>query len=360
MTKLRLSRRVGLTLLVGSVGIFLARWSNFPGGGLVGALLATSVARLLQLPLAEPPRWVRSFGRMVLGLSIGVLVNAETLRLTGEALLPVSVMIFAMMLFGMLAAWTISRVTRIPLATALCAAAPGALTGMVVLADEYDSDGPAVASVHLIRLISVVILVPSFVRTSFEQVGVPSLVAADTGSQPDLLIPRLILLLVLGMAGAYLAQRLKIPAGELLAGLVVAGISNPTWLQVAQLPTSWRLFAQLTVGAGIGATVSRDALRSFKPYAPAGLMITAFLIVTGLSLGWVLAQISSLDLVTCVVGCAPGGAETMMLLAEDLGADARLVTVMHVTRMIILTVFLPFLVRAAISRQRQLAGSLAT
>jgi uncharacterized protein len=106
--------------------------------------------------------------------------------------------------------------------------------------------------------------------------------------------------------------------------------------------------------------MSREALRSFRPFALAGGLMTLFLIVSGLGLGWVLAQISPLDLATSVMGSAPGGADTMMILAGELGGDQPLVTAMHTSRIIILTVALPFFVRLANARagKRQKAAAL--
>jgi membrane AbrB-like protein len=74
--------------------------------------------------------------------------------------------------------------------------------------------------------------------------------------------------------------------------------------------------------------------------------MTVFLILSGLALGWFLSLVSNVDLVTCIVGCAPGGADTMIIMASDLGADVQLVAAMHVARMVLLMVLLPSTVRA--------------
>ena len=55
---------------------------------------------------------------------------------------------------------------------------------------------------------------------------------------------------------------------------------------------------------------------------------------------------TGLDLATCVIGSAPGGAEQMVLLAGELGGDVRLVAAMHISRQVVLMVGLPFLLRA--------------
>jgi uncharacterized protein len=170
-------------------------------------------------------------------------------------------------------------------------------------------------------------------------------------------------LLVVGLGVGLAMVRLRVPGGDLIAGVVVSALAS-SMLGISAVPTSWRLAAQILVAADIGATMSREALRSFRPFALAGGLMTVFLIVSGLGLGWVLAQISPLDLATSVMGSAPGGADTMMILAGELGggrADRQpLVTAMHTSRIIILTVTLPFFVRVANARagKRQKVASL--
>lgn len=346
MAKWGLSWRVGVALGVAAAGMALARWLHIPGGAIIGAMVLTATARLLNAPAEEPPSWLRTVARIILGLTIGATVTPDTIHAVTRALLPVSVMVVAMMALGLIVAWAVHRWAHMALPTALCGTAPGALAGMVTLADSLGGEGAVVASMHLVRLISVSLIVPSIVRDSFTAGGVALALPAATPDATDPLA-RLAILFVLGLIAGLWAARLKIPAGDLLAGMIVAALLNPGWLRLPALPDSWRLFAQWVVGAGVGATVTRETLRHFKPFALAGALMTAFLIVCGLGLGWLLTQISDLDLVTALVGCAPGGADTMMILAGELGADPQIVAAMHVSRMLILMVLLPVLIRAA-------------
>jgi len=346
MAKWGLSWRVGLALGMAAIGMALAKWLHIPGGAIIGAMILTAIARLLNAPLDEPPSWLRTVARIVLGLTIGATVTTETIQAVARALLPVSLMVVAMMALGLVVAWAVHRWAHMALPTALCGTAPGALSGMVTLADSLGGEGAVVASMHLVRLISVSLIVPAIVRDSFTPAGaaVATLPAAVETASPLL---RLVILLALGLVVGLWVARFKIPAGDLLAGMIVAALLNPTWLRLAALPAAWRLFAQWIVGAGVGVTVTRETLRHFKPFALAGALMTVFLIASGLGLGWLLTQISDLDLVTALVGCAPGGADTMMILAGELGADPQIVAAMHVSRMLILMVLLPVLIKAA-------------
>lgn len=348
---LGISGELALTLLIGALGVALARRYSIPGGALTGALAATALGRLFGAPLCEPPKWLRSLARIFLGLTIGVSVGPATLQAIAEAWLPILLIVFSVIAVSLGAAWAANRLARMPLTTALCGATPGMTTAMIALADDLDADSRIVASMHLVRLVSVLSTLPFLVHVLLSaHGGVGTIPVATAGrSEPW----RLVFLVAAGLIASMGAVRLKLPAGEILAGLLVAAVLNATWLDLAQVPATWRLFAQWVVGAGVGATVTRAALRDFRPFAVAGGLMTALLIASALALGWLLAQVTSLDLATCIAGTAPGGADQMILLAGELGADSQLVATMHIARQIILLLLLPAVIRIISGAQRE-------
>ena len=343
---------------IGAMGGLLARAVHLPGGPMVGALIAAGGARVLGAPLEQPPPWLRTSGRIVLGLTIGITVTAETLRIVAGSLVPVAVMVVFMLVLGFATAWTLGRLTRMSAPTALCGSSPGALAVMVALADELGGSAPVVASMHLVRLVSVMLVVPPFVQGVFAPAsqaiaGIPPETVA--GGNPFWAEAAL---LALGLAAGLAVARMRIPAGDLVSGLVVAAVANAAFLHLPDLPVTWKLFAQIAVGSGIGATVTRKALADFRPFALAGGIMTAAFIGSGLALAWALSRVSGLDLITCLVGCAPGGADTMIILAGEFGANVPLVTAMHVSRIVILMVVLPPLV-SRMSRRQEAEGVVA-
>jgi membrane AbrB-like protein len=352
MSRVATLRGVVLTLVVGLAGVVIANWIHVPAGTLIGAMVAAAVANLLWKPMVGPPEWMRQAARVVLGMMIGMSITPETLHAVAGALLPVSIMVVALMVLATAVAWGLYRWGHLDLPTALCGASPGNLSAIVTVAQELGGDPVAVATLHLVRMVSVVLFVPAFVRLAFSgaPVAAASAVASVAGVAVDplILFAQLALLLAAGLVLVTLLIRLgvRIPAADLLLGMALTALTNSTWLHVAQLPVAWRIAAQLIIGVGVGTTVTREAVRNFKPFARAGAVMTVFLILSGLALGWFLSLVSNVDLVTCIVGCAPGGADTMIIMASDLGADVQLVAAMHVARMVLLMVLLPSTVRA--------------
>lgn len=342
-----ISRPVIWALVAALSGALLARRFDVPGGAFTGAMLLTAAVNVAGLRLAQPPRWMAVASRITLGITTGAAVTNETIQAVARALVPVSLMVVSLMAIGLLTAWALNRWAHMDLPTALCGAAPGALAAMVALADDLKGDSPTVASLHLVRLVSVIVFMPILVTSAFVPAGEPTAPLAVAGMAAQTRVLRLAFLLLVGLAVGFVAERYRVPAGDFLAGMVIAAALNPLLLHLGEMPASWKLFAQWMVGAGVGASVTRETLRHFRPYALAGALMTLFLIAIGLALGWVLSLVSGLDLLTCVMGAAPGGATTLVILAEELGADAQLVSAMHVSRIVIIMLLLPLLVRFA-------------
>jgi hypothetical protein len=343
-----------LSLFVGALGAWLAPEIGLPGGAFAGAMLATGLANLGLGTLQDAPRGMQLLARVFLGLSIGASVTSETVQAIARSLVPVSVMIVAVALMGLLAAWAISRYTGMRLPTALCAAAPGALPAMVALSEDLGGEAPVVATMHLIRLISVLLIVPTLAALAFTPVPATTLsapvVATAATASPFSPIVAIAILSLLGVLVGLLGRRFKLPAGDLLGPMLLAAVINPAWLHIAAYPPELRLYASWIIGLGVGASISVAVLRRFKPYALAGVLMTAFLIISSLALGWLLSAITEIDLLTAILGCSPGGATALIILSGELGADAQLVAAMHVTRMVILLALLPVLIRGAARR----------
>lgn len=349
-----------LSLFFSALGVWLAPLLGVPGGAFTGAMLATGAANLVFGNLQDAPRCMQLLARVILGLSIGVSVTEETIQAIARSFLPVVIMIVAVTLLGLIAAWAISRYTSMSMPTALCGAAPGALPAMVALSEDLGGEAPVVATMHLIRLVSILLIVPTLATVAFPAPAAEA--AAPILSGPAMAMPfapvvTIFILVALGAIAGLLGRKVKMPAGDLLAPMLLAAVVNPAWLHIQAFPPELRLYSNWIIGLGVGASITVAVLRRFKPFALAGTLMTAFLIINGLALGWLLSVLTEIDLLTAILGCSPGGATALIILSAELGADAQLVAAMHVTRMIILMVLLPVLIKGA---ARRLAVQTAT
>lgn len=334
------------TLLFGLAGVILAVHFHLPGGAFTGAMAGAAAARLNFAAWREPPLQIQSFARIILGLTIGISVNETTLQTISGAALPVALMIGFLILLSFLTAAALSRVFKMPLVSALCGASPGAASAMVIVAGDLGGDRPLVAMLHILRLSVIVAIVPMIVAYFFAETAPAAAGLMTQGpGLPPLVIAKIAGLIAGGLTLGIVFKKKKVPAAEILAGIVIAALANPLLLHLPGLPPLLSLFAQWIIGTSIGSGITKSSLKVIKAFTAAALVMTTVLIAIGFLLGWLLSVFSSIDILTAIIGSCPGGLEAMIILAGELGADVQLVAAMHTARLIIVMLILPFLVR---------------
>lgn len=128
-----------------------------------------------------------------------------------------------------------------------------------------------------------------------------------------------------------LLNSLKVPGGMMIGAAIGACAVNLA-LGSAHLPPYTKTIAQMIVGAFIGAGVSREDLRQMRQAVkPAAIVIIGMLLMNLLT-GYLIHRLTSLDLVTALLGTTPGGISDMPIIAADMGADASKVLVMQFIR----------------------------
>lgn len=148
------------TLVLAFLGGGLLYAVGFPAGGLVGAMLAVGAGRVLGCRCPEPGEGIKVGSRMGLGGLLGLNFTPETLSFLAEAALPVVILTLTILLNGFLLALVIRRLTGWSIETCVLGTAAGGLPQMCAISEEMGADPVPVALLHLVRLISIVALLP--------------------------------------------------------------------------------------------------------------------------------------------------------------------------------------------------------
>lgn len=347
----------GLVLLgVGAAGGWAAVQIGMPAGVVIGALLASGLYRLAG---AEPGPWRERYGRLgrlLFGTVIGAAIGSDVLAPLKTALLPMTVLIAVIIGVGLFLGWALGRFSPLDTATGLISAVPGGLPAMAAIADESDADATMVTAIHFSRLITILLVVPALI---------PLLAtASDGGAAVVLLVEpvgvwRTAATLALGLAGGLVAMRLKVPTGDLIGPIVAVGAINLIWAGPGPLADGFRTAAMILIGTAVGTQMSRKSLGQLRHVALPAAAVIVVLIGVGLTLGWGLSRVTSLDLASALLTGVPGGAATMPAVAQELGGDMRLVAALHLMRQLVVFIVVPS-VLSYLLRARRMERASAT
>jgi membrane AbrB-like protein len=337
-----------LPLLAGLAGLCLLRFFNIPGGSFMGAVIGAALVRLFYQKAKSPPRRLQLLARVIMGLVIGIPVNRQTLETASGAMIPIALMIVGLIGLSFFSAWLASRISGLDFTTALCGSSPGAASTMVILSDDLGGQSPIVTVLHTLRILLIAILMPIaagiFQPEAAGQLAGEALAQSVTQASA-LGYAKPAFLIVCGVPAAYLLRRCKVPAGEIMAGILVAGVCNPLFLHIDKSPPLWQLFSVWILATNMGSQLTREAFRAIRRYLPVCEVLTLLLLTMGFLLGCFLYATTSLDIITSLLGSCPGGMDAMILLAGDMRADAPLVAAMHTIRQILIMFTMPFLIR---------------
>lgn len=142
-------------------------------------------------------------------------------------------------------------------------------------------------------------------------------------------------LVALSLPLAWAARQAGFPAAFLVGpmlGAVILSLSASTRIRV---PRAVFVGAQALLGCAIARTITSSFLDSMSRNGLLMLLVVAVTILAGALVGWVLVRYGALPGTTAAWGSSPGGASAMIVVAEDYGADVRLVAFMQYTRVIL-------------------------
>jgi membrane AbrB-like protein len=150
--------------LAGTVGGLLAQRTGIPAAPLAGALLGTALVSMSgRLEIAHWPVGTRTLLEIAIGTVIGTGLTAATLVQLGSLWRPALLITVTLVATGLVVGLWSARLLGIDPVVALLGAAPVGISGMSLVGAEFGV-GAAVAALHAVRLITVLVVLPLVVR----------------------------------------------------------------------------------------------------------------------------------------------------------------------------------------------------
>jgi membrane AbrB-like protein len=151
-------------LLAGTLGGWLALRTGIPAAPLAGALLGAGIVSLSgRLELAQWPTGTRTALEIAIGTVIGTSLTPTALQELRQLWKPAILITVTLVMTGLVVGLWCSRLLGMDPLVALLGAAPGGISGMSLVGAEFGV-GAAVAALHAVRLITVLLVLPLAVR----------------------------------------------------------------------------------------------------------------------------------------------------------------------------------------------------
>src|SRR3954447_14681630 len=246
------------TLGYASAGAAAFGLAGLPAGWLSGAIVGVSAAALAGRHPCVPPQ-VGRIVYVVLGISLGSSVTPETvatmvtwpLSMLALTIAMVSVTLSVMAYLKFVHGWdTLS---------ALFAAAPGALSQAMALAQDTGADVRAIAMVQTVRLFVLAVALP-IAFAAFGVSGLPPPRTAANVPTAQMVIELVVLVLASGGAG-WLAYRFRMPGGLIVGAMAASGVLHGGGWVHAFLPVPVAICSFIVMGAMIGTRLGSADVR---------------------------------------------------------------------------------------------------
>lgn len=151
----------------------------------------------------------------------------------------------------------------------------------------------------------------------------------------------LVAIAITAVGGAWVLQRVQMPAAWLVGPLVVGVVWSLIRPKMPSVPTPIHRLAMALLGASIAEHVTPQVLSTLKTILGPALLIVALLVVVSVGLGLVFSRLSRLDSISGVLSFLPGAASAIVALSSDMRADPRVVSTLQYLRVTIVVITAP-------------------
>ncbi|MGB3511442.1 MAG: AbrB family transcriptional regulator [Microcoleaceae cyanobacterium] len=331
-------KRIILPLALAALVGFACNWLGVPVGWLLGPLLVGIAYASIQSDRQALPSNFIKVGKALIGLYSASRFSPDTLTLATSYAVPVILCILITGALSMLNGYLLWKWAGVNRLTSFLGSIPGSASTLAIMSEEFGAEPITVTLLQYIRMVIVVLTIPTTVTILFPHATV-SPVMTTVSTVSDSTVPIFLNLLVLAgccILGILLGQWLKLPTtgflGAFLLGLLLFWSAPdlffvPHWLWVVAL---------ILVGVSIGWKFDWQAARKLWKAVLLEITLVIILMLSCLAIGYEFHLLTHIDLVTAILGFAPGGIEAMIATANQLGGDTGMVLAIQITRQMLI------------------------
>jgi uncharacterized protein len=319
----------------------LAQDTGVPAAWLVGPMLVAVASALAWPEHPTVPRWGRVASLAVVGGVLAATFRPSVLPQLASNWLPVCLVVGGTLILSLAAGLLLARVAHLDGKTAALGTLPGAASGMLAMSGPLGADPRLVAVMQYTRVVVVVFsaalvsrfgLVPGTAPQPISGQGLQPSASQGVALVHDAWLTYSLTALV-AAAGAWAGTRLRLPAGALMGPLVLGVALEELGTMRLAWPPGVPQAAFLVLGLWVGLLFDRASIKRAGRLFPLVLASAVGLTAACAGLGWALATLTSIDGLTAYLATAPGGIDSVAIMALGSGADAPLVLAVQTLRL---------------------------
>ncbi|MEQ8326939.1 MAG: AbrB family transcriptional regulator [Parvibaculum sp.] len=165
-----------------------------------------------------------------------------------------------------------------------------------------------------------------------------------TAKKPWPPLYKILLALIVGSAGGWIANRFQVPLAWMLGAMGATTVAAMSGLPVA-LPVVFRLAMMAVLGVMLGSGFAPEILSRLGDWVVSLIGLAVYTIIATGVVALFLRKVAGYDPITAYFSAAPGGLSEMVLVGAQNGGDERIISLTHTSRILLVILALPFLMQ---------------
>lgn len=344
--------KIFVLIFLGIIGGRIAKKLKVPAGSMLGSIFVMIIYNYFFKEIILSSNF-RILVQILTGAYIGSKIQSKDIKEFRYILKPALIILLTMVFLNLIMVFFMLKFTDIDFVTAVFATSPGGLSDMAIIAYDFGADVGKITILQLVRLLSVIIIIPSIIQIllkkfnyiSIEEKNIKKIVRKKLSKEED--ISKIMITFIIGLFGGILGSILNIPAGPMTFAMIFTAIYNIK-LKKACFPSKIKDLAQVLAGILIGSKVTINDIIQIKAIGVPVLIVIVGFILMNIILGTLVYKASDFNLATSFFSASPGGMTNISIIAEDFGADTPKVTIIQLMRLIGIIAFYPIFITVAI------------
>lgn len=323
-----------VTLILISLGVSMVLdWIGMVLPYLFGAMITAVIYTKFISNDFKYPTWLQSVGLLIIGLEIGSTFRKHSLSaMLGDAfniiLLTILVVILSIGL-----AFIFKRLTSSTIETAILASIPGALSQMLLMAEQDKrADLLLVTITQTSRIILVVVIVPFIASFYVSGNSVSEQVVDIISPFTTLGISNMLLLVTGALILTYLLAKINFAVPIIIGPVFASVIWNFTTEIDFTMNIELMYAAQILFGIKIGIQI-RSLIKDLNTKTFLAMLLHNILLIVGtLIIVVVFLMFTEHDFNNLFLSAAPGGIGQIIIVASEMGSDIAMISSYHLFR----------------------------